>query len=759
MESLQIARTDIGLRSEIPVSEALAIELGLTADEYARIIELLGRTPTYTELGMFSVMWSEHCSYKNSLLMLKTLPRSGGRLLVEAGKENAGLVDVGSGYAVAFKIESHNHPSAVEPYQGAATGVGGILRDIFTMGARPIAALNSLRFGDPTHRRTVYLVRGVVRGIGDYGNSFGVPTIGGEVYFDACYNDNPLVNAMAVGIVRTDRIVSSVARGVGNPVMIMGSSTGRDGIHGASLLASREFDEQSADMRPTVQVGDPFAEKLLLEAALELIEAGCVVGMQDMGAAGITCSTSEMSAKGNVGMDIDLDAVPLREADMSAYEILLSESQERMLVVIKQGKEELARAICRKWDVPLTQIGVVTDTGLLRIWHRGECVACIPASALVVGGGAPVYERAWKEAEYLAATRAFDQQAFEQAHQHHSLAALLEALLARPTIASKRWVYEQYDRHVGTNTIERSADAAIVRLKELPGKALALTTDCNSRYVYLNPRRGAMIAVAEAARNCVCAGAEPVAITNCLNFGNPYDPEVYWQFREAVLGMGEMCRLLGTPVTGGNVSFYNESQNHAIYPTPTIGMLGIIEALEHITPSGFQREGDVVYLLGWQSDRLDGSELVLMLSGHLQGDAPPFDPECEVRLQRTLLTAIRKGMISSAHDTAEGGLAIALAEAAIVGEVGATIHLPWMPTIGHLFGEAQSRVVVSVPPSRAQEFEHLCQTEDVPCIQIGITGGDRLNIDNVGSWQREELRATWESALPRLFDLPAVVSR
>ncbi|RMF36408.1 MAG: phosphoribosylformylglycinamidine synthase subunit PurL [Chlorobiota bacterium] len=749
--------TGIELETDIPVSESLALELGLTAEEYARILDLLGRVPTYTELGMFSVMWSEHCSYKNSLLLLKTLPRSGGRLLVEAGKENAGLVDLGGGWAVAFKIESHNHPSAVEPYQGAATGVGGILRDIFTMGARPIAALNSLRFGDPSDRRTRYLVNGVVRGIGDYGNSFGVPTVGGEVYFDRCYNDNPLVNAMAVGIVRTDRVVSSRAYGVGNPVMLMGSSTGRDGIHGASLLASRQFDESSADMRPTVQVGDPFAEKLLLEAALELIESGCVVGMQDMGAAGITCSTSEMSAKGGVGMDVDLDRVPLREEDMSAYEILLSESQERMLVVIERGKEALAERICQKWDVPIVQIGVVTGDGMLRFWRHGQCVACVPADALVVGGGAPVYERQWKEAAYLAHTRSFDHAAFERQNAGRSAGALLLELLARPTIASKRWIYEQYDRHVGTNTIERSCDAAIVRLKEVPGKALALSTDCNSRYVYLDPFVGAMIAVAEAARNCVCAGAQPVAITNCLNFGDPYDPEVYWQFRQAVLGMGQMCRLLDTPVTGGNVSFYNQSQHNAIYPTPTIGMLGIIESLEHITPSGFERDGDVVYLVGWHSDRLDGSELVVMLQGELLGAAPPFDAQYEVQLQRALLQAIRKRLVRSAHDTAEGGLAVALAEAAIVGGVGATVELPFPATLGHLFGEAQSRVIVTVDPGDTDRFEQLMMGAGVPYHRLGTTGGDRLAIEHVGQWSLAELRAVWEMALPRLFDIASAV--
>ena len=576
--------------SEIDVTVETAKELGLTEAEYALVCDRLGRTPSYTELGIYSVMWSEHCSYKNSILQLKTLPRSGGRMLVAAGEENAGVIDIGEGYGVAFKIESHNHPSAVEPFQGAATGVGGILRDIFTMGARPIAALNSLRFGEPDTERTKYLVKGVVSGIGHYGNCFGVPTVGGEIYFDRCYTDNPLVNAMAVGVLRADRMASATAAGPGNPVFIMGSSTGRDGIHGASLLASREFDAETENMRPTVQVGDPFAEKLLLEASLELIEAGVVVGMQDMGAAGISCSTAEMSAKGEVGMSINLDLVPLREQGMSAYEIMLSESQERMLVVVKMGMETAASAICEKWDVPFVQIGEVTSDGFVTFTRHDMLVARIPAQSLVLGGDAPVYTREQRRPEYLELTQRPVDHGGHLDQEHCT--NVLKQLLASPTIASKRWVYEQYDSQVGDNTVMRSdGDAAVLRIKELPGKAIAVTTDCNSRYVYLNPYRGGALAVAEAARNCVCVGAEPVAITNCLNFGNPYDPEVYFQFAEAIRGMGDMCRALDTPVTGGNVSFHNESQQHAVFPTPTIGMLGLIDDVSKIVGNSFRAAG------------------------------------------------------------------------------------------------------------------------------------------------------------------------
>ena len=732
------------------ITAETATSLGLTVNEYENIIDILGRTPTYTELGIFSVMWSEHCSYKNSILQLKTLPRSGGRLLVEAGQENAGVVDIGGGYGIAFKIESHNHPSAVEPFQGAATGVGGILRDIFTMGARPIAALNSLRFGEPDTERTKYLIKGVVHGIGHYGNCFGVPTVAGEVYFERCYTDNPLVNAMAVGIVHKDNMTSATAGGIGNKVFIMGSATGRDGIHGASLLASREFDDQTENMRPTVQVGDPFAEKLLLEATLELIQAGVVFGMQDMGAAGISCSTSEMSEKGGVGMHIDLDKVPLREADMSAYEIMLSESQERMLVVIHSGKEAAAAKICEKWDVPFTEIGCVTDNGLIVVTRHGNVEASLPADKLVLGGGAPVYVREQKQPEYLNLTRKTVDNGpimFQP-----ECTDVLKRLLAAPSIASKRWVYEQYDSQVGTNTVIRAnGDAAVMRIKELPGKGIAVTTDCNSRYVYLNPYVGGAIAVAEAARNCVCVGAEPVAITNCLNFGNPYDPEVYWQFAEAIRGMGDMCRLLDTPVTGGNVSFHNESQHNAIFPTPTIGMLGIIEDVESVVGARFTTKGSSVVMLGWQKEELGGSEFLKVVRGRVTGDAPSLDMDHEVNLQRMVLRAIREGLVLAAHDCSEGGLLVALAEMCF-GSYGASINTPFNHTAGNLFGEAQSRIIVEVHTENLSAIQSMAHEDGIPCIVLGTVGGSQLVIDGLIDEPIADLQTIHDQALPALLE-------
>ncbi len=729
-----------------------ALALGLTEAEYQKINEVLGRSPNYTELGIYSVMWSEHCSYKNSIAQLKTLPRSGSRLLVEAGSENAGLVDVGNGYAIAFKIESHNHPSAVEPYQGAATGVGGILRDIFTMGARPIAALDSLRFGVLDTPRTRFLFEGVVRGIGDYGNSFGVPTVGGEVFFENCYADNPLVNAMAVGIVKTDETVSATSGPAGNAVMILGSRTGRDGIHGASLLASREFDELTENMRPTVQVGDPFGEKLLLEASLELIASGVVIGMQDMGAAGISCSTSEMSAKGESGMKIDLDKVPLREDAMSAYEIMLSESQERMLVIVEPEKIAEAERICAKWDLPITRIGETTGDGLLEIYRHGELVAHLSAESLVLGGGAPVYEREWREASYIAETRTADARGLVGEIDEDEA---FEMLLSAPNIASKRWVYEQYDSMVRTNTAQSfGADSAVIRLKEIPGKAIAVATDCNSRYVYLNPYVGGMIAVAEAARNVVCSGALPVAITNCLNFGNPYNPEVYWQFREAIRGMGDACRALDTPVTGGNVSFHNESQQHAIFPTPTIGMLGVIDDLKHITPSGFRNEGDQIALLGFEGFELGGSELLSLRTGTVVGDAPALDIEKEALLQRSLLEAIRTGLISSAHDCSEGGLAIALAESAInstEGALGASVEYHHEDPIAALFGESQSRVVISYDPASADALRELAAGHGVPLVLLGEVTHGSFTINDVIDTTVEEIAERYNTAIERIM--------
>lgn len=589
-----------------------AKKLGLSADEFQKIYEILGRAPNFTELSIYSVMWSEHCSYKNSILQLKTLPRTGSRLLVGAGEENAGLVDIGDGLACAFKIESHNHPSAIEPYQGAATGVGGIHRDIFTMGARPIAALNSLRFGKPDNPRMKRLIAGVVKGIGDYGNCFGVPTVGGEVYFYDCYHHDILVNAMSVGIVEVGKTISATAGGPGNPVFIVGSATGKDGIHGATFASADLNADSQADL-PAVQVGDPFQEKLLLEATLELIQTGAVVGMQDMGAAGITCSTSEMSAKSGAGMRIDLDRVPTRQSNMKAWEILLSESQERMLVVGKPGREADIRAVFEKWDLPCEQIGETTDDGQLHYYHHGQLVAETPADPLVLGGGAPVYVREQQEPAYFEKIRAFDLAQIPEPGPE-ALRAHAHTLWRSPNIASKRWITRQYDSMVrtGTMTTNRPSDAAVVYIKGTR-KALALSTDCNSAYVYADPYRGGMIAVAEAARNVVCAGAKPVAITNCLNFGNPYNPEVYYQFAQAIKGMGAACRRLDTPVTGGNVSFYNqyahEGQTIPVYPTPTIGMLGIIDDYERMMTLDFKAEGDLIFF-SWKKPKRSGLQRV-----------------------------------------------------------------------------------------------------------------------------------------------------
>ncbi len=744
-----MANYDISnLYSEIEVTLDTAIECGLTEEEYNKILNKLGRKPTYTEIGIYGVMWSEHCSYKNSIKQLKTLPRSGGRLLVEAGEENAGLVDIGNGYAIAFKIESHNHPSAIEPFQGAATGVGGILRDIFTMGARPIAALNSLRFGELKDTRTKFLLNGVVEGISHYGNCFGVPTVGGEIYFDECYYDNPLVNAMAVGIVKTDQTASAAANGVGNPVMIVGSSTGRDGIHGASLLASREFDEKTDDMRPTVQVGDPFAEKLLLEATLELIKAGVVVGIQDMGAAGISCSTSEMSARfPNIGMHVDLDKVPLREQDMSAYEIMLSESQERMLVVIEKGKEEEAKRICEKWDVPIQEIGYITDDGDVNVFRNGKFVSKLEADHLVLGGGAPVNDRPAKKPAYLKETSSFDT---KNVKSDLSDKEVFEKLIANPNIASKKWIFEQYDSQVRTNTVAIKGDAAVLRLKEIENTGIAVCTDCNSRYAYLNPYRGGLAAVSEAARNVVCTGAVPVAITNCLNFGNPYDPEVYWQFKEVIRGMGAACRAFDTPVTGGNVSFHNESRDRAIYPTPTIGMLGVIDDMTKVMSADFKNEGDYIYILGSNRTEIGGSEYLKLITGKITGEAPELDLEEERQLHKATLAAIKKGMINSAHDTSEGGIAIALAEKSIMsGTLGCKVELDECQAA--IFGESHSRIIVSVSPDKAKAFEALCAEHLTDIRKIGVVTKDNFNINNSIDLNISDINDLYESAIPNLM--------
>lgn len=731
----------------------LALEHGLTEEEYGWICQRLGRTPNFTELGIFSVMWSEHCSYKNSIALLKTLPRSGGRLLVGAGEENAGLVDIGDGLAVAFKIESHNHPSAVEPYQGAATGVGGILRDIFTMGARPIAALNSLRFGSLDDARTRFLFEGVVKGIGDYGNCFGVPTVAGEVYFDNSYKGNPLVNAMAIGLVDTRRVVSAVAKGKGNPVMIVGSSTGKDGIHGATF-ASEEISEKSEAKRPSVQVGDPFTEKLLLEATLEIIKEDLVVGIQDMGAAGISCSTTEMSAKGESGMRIDLNKVPLREDDMSAYEIMLSESQERMLVIAKKGKENRVKEIFAKWDLNCEIIGEVTDEKRLIVDYHGGQKADVPPFDLVLGGGAPVYNRETREPAYLKETQKFD---LNSLPEPECISEAFEKIFASPNVASKRWVYEQYDSMVRTNTmVGPGSDAAVIFIKDT-SKAIAAKTDCNGRYVYLNPKEGTKIAVAESARNVVCSGAVPLAVTNCLNFGNPYKPEVYWTFKKAIEGMGDACRFFNTPVTGGNVSFYNESPDAAVYPTPVIGMVGLVENLEHVTTANFKNVGDSIYLLGVDHEEVGGSEYLKEIHNLVTGAIPKIDFQTEKDLHETLLELIRSGIINSAHDISEGGIAVALAECCIIDSekpVGAKVKIPIKTREDFsFFSESQSRVIVSVNEENKEKFEEMMAKSFTPYQYLGVTQTGGLNINDQYNFTLEHLMDLYYNSIPQKMNV------
>ena len=743
------------IKEEPEVTLELGHQHGLTDEEYEKMIKSLGRTPTYTELGIYSVMWSEHCSYKNSIALLKTLPRTGGRLLVGAGEENAGLVDIGDGLAVAFKIESHNHPSAVEPYQGAATGVGGILRDIFSMGARPIAVLNSLRFGDLGDKRVQYLFKNVVKGIADYGNSFGVPDVAGEIYFDKCYQGNPLVNAMAVGIVEHGKVALATSKGNGNSVMIVGSSTGRDGIHGATF-ASEEISEKSEAKRPAVQVGDPFVEKLLLEATLEAIDSGYVVGVQDMGAAGITCSTTEMSAKGRSGMRIQLDAVPLRESGMTGYEIMLSESQERMLFVVKHGYEDRVAKIFERWDLHAVVIGTVLEGGNVEILVGDRKVADVPANALVLGGDAPVYIREAKEPTYLQKSRTFDIASIKEPSDYTSV---LLGLLRSPSIASKRWVYEQYDSMVRTNTVaDARGDAGVVRVKGT-NKALAVKTDCNGRYVYLNPRRGAQIAVAEAARNVACVGATPIAITNCLNFGNPYDPEVYWQFREAIAGISDACLALGTPVTGGNVSFYNEDPSAAIYPTPVIGMLGLVDEAEKVIGAAFQSPDDVVLLIGTLgSAEIGGSEYLYQQTGQVVGDAPALDLALEKRLQQLIVQAVSRKILVSAHDVSEGGLAVAVSECVFNASegLGVKIHsniLSGSRVDFSIFGESQSRVIVSAKASQVPDIVSLANELSIPAAVIGnVTTTGKLEIAGVIKLGREEAQRAFQESLASMLE-------
>jgi len=738
--------------SEPRVTFELAKEHGLNEEEFEMIKDYLGRMPTFSELGVYSVMWSEHCSYKNSILEIKKLPRSGPQLLVDAGEENAGLVDIGGGLACAFKIESHNHPSAIEPYQGAATGVGGIHRDIFTMGARPVASLNSLRFGSMDQPRVRYLLDGVVRGISDYGNSFGVPVVGGEVVFDEAYEGNPLVNAMSVGIVKVGETASAIAEGIGNPVIIVGASTGRDGIHGATF-ASEEISEESEAKRPSVQVGDPFTEKLLLEASLEVLKTGAVVGMQDMGAAGIACSSSEMTAKGGSGMRIDLDKVPMREDGMTAYELLLSESQERMLVVAEKGREQDVIDVYEKWDLNAVVIGEVVEGKNVTYLKDGEVKAEIPADSLVLGGGAPQYVREATRPAYLDGVQAFDFKSVKHPENHNET---LMRLLASPNIASKRWVHEQYDTMVRTNTVNApgASDSGVIRIKGT-NKGLAVKTDCNGRYVYLNPRRGGQIAVAEAARNVVCSGAKPVAITNCLNFGNPYKPEVYWTFREAVGGMGDACRVLNTPVTGGNVSLYNENPNGAVFPTPVVGVLGVIDDIEnHVMTPGFKQKNDIIYYIGADRKGLGGSEYLKTIHGLTTGDAPELDLNFELKLQQVLLKAIQNGMVNAAHDISDGGIAVTLAEMAIFYGRGANVSVKNLTGsyIDVLYSEAQSGVVVTVPREDARELEHYLLKHDLFFDELGTVGGSKLIIDEFVEQPVNKLEMAYESAIPKAMD-------
>ena len=723
-----------------------AQELGLSAEEFKKIEEILGRTPNFTEMSVYSVMWSEHCSYKNSIVWLKKLPKEGPMMLAEAGEENAGLVDIGDGLACCFKIESHNHPSALEPYQGAATGVGGINRDIFSMGARPIAQLNSLRFGNIKTDRTKWLVKGVVHGISGYGNSFGIPTVGGEVYFDDCYETNILVNAMSAGIMKVGGEVSAIAEGEGNPVYIFGAATGKDGIAGAAF-ASKDIGEDAMDDLPAVQVGDPFWEKLILEATMEIIETGAVVGLQDMGAAGITCSTAEMSAKSETGMRIDLSKVPLRQPNMKDWEILLSESQERMLAVVHKGREHEIEKILEKWDLTYNIIGEVTNTGNVEYWMDGEKKAEIPADSLALGGGAPVYHREWEEPAYYTKNKAFS---IDQIDQPNNLLEVAKFISTLPNIASKKWVYEQYDSMVGTinQGTNGPSDASIVKIRDTK-RSLALTTDCNSRYVWADPEKGTAIAVSEAARNIVCSGGTPSAVTNCLNFGNPYDKGVYWQFKNAILGMKAACEKFQTPVTGGNVSFYNQdSKGNAVFPTPTIGMIGIIDDEKHITTLGFKNEGDVIIMLGENKDDINSSQYLVKYHQVENSPCPYFDLDAEAALQDNLLNLIKKGVVKSAHDCSEGGLFTALLESGMSGNLGfsAVKDESISRSDSFWFGEAQSRVVISVDKDEVERVKSMIK---VPHTVLGeVTAGD-LSIDQSNWGSITDWKIEYDSALAK----------
>jgi len=730
----------------------VAKELGLLPEEFDKIKSILGRTPNLVELNIYSVMWSEHCSYKNSILWLKKLPKDSPKMLAKAGEENAGLVDIGDGWACSFKIESHNHPSAVEPYQGAATGVGGINRDIFTMGARPIAQLNSLRFGNPYSERTKWIMKGVVKGISHYGNAFGVPTVGGEVFFDERYEQNPLVNAFSAGIVRVGKTVSATSYGVGNSVMIIGAATGKDGIHGATF-ASDDLAEDAEKDLPSVQVGDPFLEKLLLEATLEIIESGCVIGMQDMGAAGIICSTSEMSAKGKHGMDIYLDKVPMRQANMKAWEILLSESQERMLVVAKKGEEHIVKQICDKWDLSCEQIGVVTNSGRLNFYYHQELVADVPAESLVLGGGAPVYEREYKEPSYYQEFKKFDISSVPEPADDETYIKIGEYLLSHPNIASKSWVAEQYDSMVGTanaNSVD-ACDASVVHVKGT-NKFLVMSLDCNARYVNADPEVGCAIAVAEAARNVTVSGGEPLAITNNLNFGNPYNPEVYWQFIGSIMGMKKACEKFVTPVTGGNVSFYNQSADGTtVFPTPTIGMLGLMEGIENRISIPFKSRKDLIYLLGKYKNDIASSEYLYSYCGVKNSPAPYFDLEYEYELQQEFRRLAKMNLFVSAHDVSDGGLWIALAECAMPNKFGFQIETPKdIRKDAFLFGESQSRIVVSISPKNQELFEKSCKIDFY--LLGNVTDSTGFVVNGIEYCYASKAKDLYERTLPDILE-------
>ncbi|MFC1576333.1 phosphoribosylformylglycinamidine synthase subunit PurL [Candidatus Omnitrophota bacterium] len=728
------------------VKEQVYRALGLTDAEYQKILDILKREPTPTEVAMFSVEWSEHCGYPRSRNWLNILPKK-GKYETLIGEDSGGIIV--DDLAIVFKMESHNHPSQIEPKQGAATGVGGIIRDIFTAGARPIASLNSLRFGPLDKPYNRFLLRGVVDGIQFYGNCLGVPTVGGEIYFEESYSGNCLVNAMSIGVAKKDELARARAVGAGNSIMYVGSATGRDGIGGCSVLASHEFQE-GEEKRPTVQIGDPFTEKCLIEATLEALATGHVVGIKDMGAAGLTCSTSEMAEAGDSGVEIALDLVPRREAGMEPWEVLMSESQERMLVCIKKGKEKEIEKIFSKWDLHGVVIGTVNDTGIVRITDKGKVVAEVSAKALTK---APIYDMPHKKPDYIDELRAFDIKSIPEPPDCQDV---LLKLLNSPSIANKKWVYEQYDHMVQTNTmVLPGSDATVLRVKGTK-KAIAATTDCNGRYCFLNPRRGAKIAVAEAARNLVCSGAEPAAVTDCLNFGNPEKPDRFWQFKNCVEGLAEACEELQTPVISGNVSFYNESPAGAIYPTPSIGMIGIIDDTKYVTTQFFKGEGDAILLLGTCKEEIGGSEYLKVIHGAVKGDAPALDMDLERAVQNTALQIIRKGLVRSAHDTSEGGLAVATAECCISGEkgIGAKIELEKKGRLDALlFGESQSRIIVSCSKKNLPALQKLAKENKVPLTVLGETGGKRLEVtvggDKVINTEISHLHETWNTALER----------